>query len=82
VRKLLEVLHELVNKGNTVLVIEHNLDVIKNCDWLIDMGPEGGTKGGYVIAEGTPEHIAGVGKSYTGQFLAPMLREENYSVVA
>jgi excinuclease ABC subunit A len=82
VRKLLEVLHELVNKGNTVLVIEHNLDVIKNCDWLIDMGPEGGTKGGYVIAEGTPEQIAGVGKSYTGQFLAPMLREENYSVVA
>jgi excinuclease ABC subunit A len=58
VRKLLDVLHELVNKGNTVLVIEHNLDVIKNCDWLIDMGPEGGIKGGYVIAEGTPEHIA------------------------
>ncbi|MBP6440247.1 MAG: excinuclease ABC subunit UvrA [Caldilineaceae bacterium] len=82
VRKLLEVLHELVNKGNTVLVIEHNLDVIKNCDWLIDMGPEGGTKGGYVIAEGPPEHIAAHAKSYTGQFLAPMLREENYTVVA
>ena len=82
VRKLLEVLHELVNKGNTVLVIEHNLDVIKNCDWLVDMGPEGGTKGGYVIAEGTTEHIAANEKSYTGQFLAPMLREENYTVVA
>jgi excinuclease ABC subunit A len=80
VRKLLDVLHELVNKGNTVLVIEHNLDVIKNCDWLIDMGPEGGIKGGYVIAEGTPEHIAANPRSYTGQFLAPMLREENYTV--
>ncbi|HHY54337.1 MAG TPA: excinuclease ABC subunit UvrA [Chloroflexi bacterium] len=79
VRKLLEVLHELVNKGNTVLVIEHNLDVIKNCDWLIDMGPEGGVKGGYVIAEGTPEHIAANPRSYTGRFLAPMLREENYA---
>ncbi|MBX3015319.1 MAG: excinuclease ABC subunit UvrA [Caldilineaceae bacterium] len=78
VRKLLEVLHELVNKGNTVLVIEHNLDVIKNCDWLIDMGPEGGTKGGVVIAEGTPEHLVTVEKSHTGQFLGPMLREENY----
>ena len=78
VRKLLDVLHELVNKGNTVLVIEHNLDVIKNCDWLIDMGPEGGVRGGYVIAEGTPEHIAENLRSYTGQFLLPMLREENY----
>ncbi len=73
VRKLLEVLHELVNKGNTVLVIEHNLDVIKNCDWLIDMGPEGGIKGGIVIAEGTPEHIATHRRSYTGHFLRPML---------
>jgi len=81
VRKLLEVLHELVNMGNTVLVIEHNLDVIKNCDWLIDMGPEGGTKGGYVIAEGPPEHIASIEKSHTGQFLGPMLREENYQLV-
>ena len=62
-----------------MLVIEHNLDVIKNCDWLIDMGPEGGIKGGYVIAEGTPEHIAANPRSYTGQFLAPMLREENYT---
>jgi excinuclease ABC subunit A len=81
VRKLLEVLHELVNKGNTVLVIEHNLDVIKNCDWLIDMGPEGGIKGGYVISEGTPEHIASNPKSYTGEFLRPMLNEENYARV-
>ncbi|GIV70136.1 excinuclease ABC subunit UvrA [Caldilinea sp.] len=78
VRKLLNVLHELVNKGNTVLVIEHNLDVIKNCDWIIDMGPEGGVKGGYVIAEGAPEHVAANPRSYTGQYLAPMLREENY----
>ncbi|MCX6046019.1 MAG: excinuclease ABC subunit UvrA [Chloroflexi bacterium] len=78
VRKLLEVLHELVNMGNTVLVIEHNLDVIKNCDWLVDMGPEGGNKGGYVIAEGTPEHIAANEKSHTGRFLRPMLTEENY----
>jgi excinuclease ABC subunit A len=81
VRKLLEVLHELVNKGNTVLVIEHNLDVIKNCDWLIDMGPEGGLKGGEVIAEGTPEHIATIAKSYTGQYLRPMLTGENYVTV-
>jgi excinuclease ABC subunit A len=81
VRKLLEVLHELVNKGNTVLVIEHNLDVIKNCDWLIDMGPEGGLKGGEVIAEGTPEHIATIAKSYTGQYLRPMLTGENYAKV-
>jgi len=80
VRKLLEVLHELVNMGNTVLVIEHNLDVIKNCDWLIDMGPEGGNKGGYVIAEGTPEHVVTIEKSYTGKFLRPMLTEENYQL--
>ncbi len=73
VRRLLDVLHELVNLGNTVLVIEHNLDVIKSCDWLIDMGPEGGLKGGYIVAEGTPERIARIDKSYTGHFLAPML---------
>ncbi len=80
VRRLLEVLHELVNKGNTVLVIEHNLDVIKNCDWLIDMGPEGGVKGGWVIAEGAPEFIATVEKSYTGKYLRPMLTGENYVI--
>ena len=81
VSKLLEVLQELANMGNTVLVIEHNLDVIKSCDWVIDMGPEGGGKGGYVLVEGTPEHVATVEKSYTGHFLKPMLAEENYSVV-
>jgi excinuclease ABC subunit A len=76
VRKLLLVLHELVNMGNTVLVIEHNLDVIKSCDWLIDMGPEGGNKGGYVIVEGTPEHVAEHPRSYTGHFLAPILARD------
>ena len=73
VQKLLNVLHQLVERGNTVLVIEHNLDVIKNCDWVIDMGPEGGEKGGYVIAEGTPEQVAATEKSYTGQFLQKMI---------
>ena len=77
VRKLLTVLHELVNKGNTVLVIEHNLDVIKNCDWLIDMGPEGGVKGGQVLVEGTPEQVAVHPRSYTGQFLRPLLQREH-----
>ena len=81
VRKLLDVLQELVNMGNTVLVIEHNLDVIKNVDWIIDMGPEGGNKGGYVVTEGTPEHVAEHPRSYTGEFLRPMLREENYTPV-
>ncbi len=74
VRKLLNVLHELADRGNTVLVIEHNLDVIKNCDWVIDMGPEGGGKGGYVVAEGTPEQVATIEKSYTGQFLQGCLK--------
>ncbi len=73
VSHLLKVLHELVNMGNTVLVIEHNLDVIKSCDWVIDMGPEGGHKGGYVIAEGTPEEIAQAPRSYTGQYLKTLL---------
>ena len=66
-------LQGLVDKGNTVIVIEHNLDVIKNADWIIDMGPEGGSRGGTVIAEGTPEEIAAHPDSYTGQFLAPLL---------
>jgi excinuclease ABC subunit A len=83
VRKLLQVLHELVNMGNTVLVIEHNLDVIKSCDWLIDMGPEGGNKGGYVLVEGTPEHVAETPKSYTGHFLAPILaRDRRWTLAA
>ena len=73
IRKLLTVLSRLVDQGNTVLVIEHNLDVIKTADWLIDMGPEGGTGGGTVVVEGTPEDVAATPESYTGQFLAPLL---------
>jgi len=73
VKKLLEVLNRLVDNGNTVLVIEHNLDVIKTADWIIDLGPEGGNRGGTVIAEGTPEDIAATEGSYTGHFLAPLL---------
>jgi excinuclease ABC subunit A len=73
IRKLLGVLSSLVDKGNTVLVIEHNLDVIKTSDWIIDMGPEGGSRGGMVLAEGTPEQVAAHPDSYTGQFLAPIL---------
>ena len=69
VRKLLEVLNRLVDQGNTVVVIEHNLDVIRVSDWIIDLGPEGGYKGGYVVAEGTPEEVAKVKASYTGKFL-------------
>ena len=73
VRKLLEVLHALVDAGNTVVVIEHNLEVIKTADWVIDMGPEGGDGGGLVVAAGTPETIAASAASYTGRFLAPLL---------
>lgn len=73
VRRLLAVLHQLVDAGNTVLVIEHNLDVIKTADWLIDMGPEGGTGGGTVVGMGTPEEIAEIPGSYTGQYLAKIL---------
>ncbi len=73
VAKLLGVLDRLVEQGNTVLVIEHNLDVIKTADWLIDMGPEGGTGGGYVVATGTPEDVAQVDKSWTGKFLKDVL---------
>ena len=76
IRKLLGVLQSLVDKGNSVIVIEHNLDVIKNADWVIDMGPEGGSGGGLVIAEGTPEHIASVEASHTGRFLAEVLEPE------
>ena len=74
VRKLLMVLNGLTDKGNTVLVIEHNLDVIKCADWIIDMGPEGGSRGGMVIAEGTPEQVAKNKASFTGLFLAEMLQ--------
>jgi len=73
VRKLLEVLQALVDAGNTVLVIEHNLEVIKTADWIIDLGPEGGDKGGRVVAAGTPEEVAARPESYTGQYLAPIL---------
>src|SRR6202163_4108894 len=73
VAKLLEVLHELVENGNTVAVIEHNLDVIKTADWIIDLGPEGGDGGGEIVAKGTPEQIAAAKKSYTGEFLKPVL---------
>ena len=73
IRKLLLVLQGLVDKGNTVLVIEHNLDVIKCADWIVDMGPEGGSGGGTVVATGTPEQVASVPESFTGQFLAPVL---------
>ncbi len=75
IRKLLEVLQGLVDKGNTVIVIEHNLDVIKSADWIVDLGPEGGKRGGQVLAEGTPEQVADVSHSYTGQFLASVLRK-------
>jgi excinuclease ABC subunit A len=73
VRKLLEVLHRLVEQGNSVVVIEHNLDVIKTADWIIDLGPEGGVRGGEVVAEGTPEQVVKVERSFTGQYLAPLL---------
>ena len=73
VKKLLEVLHTLVDQGNTVIVIEHNLEVVKTADWVIDIGPEGGNKGGEIVAQGTPEDIAGVKESYTGQYLVPYL---------
>jgi excinuclease ABC subunit A len=73
VKKLLEVLHELVEQGNTVVVIEHNLDVIKTADWIIDLGPEGGDGGGRIVAAGTPEEVAEVEESHTGRYLRPML---------
>ncbi|MBD7916970.1 excinuclease ABC subunit UvrA [Cellulomonas sp. Sa3CUA2] len=82
IRKLLGVLQSLVDKGNTVLVIEHNLDVIKNADWVVDMGPEGGSGGGLVVAEGTPEHIASVPESHTGRFLAEVLEPARVEVSA
>ncbi len=73
VRKLLEVLHALVDQGNTVVVIEHNLEVIKTADWILDLGPEGGDGGGRIVAAGTPEQVAAVPESHTGRFLAPLL---------
>src|SRR4029077_5374094 len=73
IKKLLSVLQRLTDAGNSVIVIEHNLDVIKTADWLIDLGPEGGERGGRVIAEGTPEEVAEVEGSYTGQYLRKIL---------
>ena len=70
---MLEVLHALVEQGNSVVVIEHNLDVIKTADWIIDLGPEGGVNGGEIVAEGTPEQVVKVDRSYTGHYLKPML---------
>ena len=73
VERLLEVLDRLVEPGNTVVVIEHNLDVIKTADWIVDLGPEGGEAGGQIIATGTPEQVAAVAASYTGRFLAELV---------
>jgi excinuclease ABC subunit A len=73
VRKLLEVLHALVEQGNSVVVIEHNLEVIKTADWVLDLGPEGGDKGGEIVAEGTPEQVAAEPRSYTGGYLKELL---------
>ncbi|RDE06881.1 excinuclease ABC subunit UvrA [Sphingomonas aracearum] len=82
VRKLLEVLHALVEQGNTVVVIEHNLDVIKTADWIIDLGPEGGVKGGEIVAVGTPETVVKEPRSFTGKYLAPLLRTKVEQVAA
>jgi excinuclease ABC subunit A len=73
IEKLLEVLHRLVDTGNTVLVIEHNLDVVKQADWIVDLGPEGGDAGGEIVATGTPEDVTLVEASHTGRFLRPLL---------
>lgn len=75
VRKLIEVLQRLVDTGNTVIVIEHNLDVIKNADYIIDIGPEGGDEGGQIVAKGTPEEIVQCPQSYTGKYLKPLLEQ-------
>jgi excinuclease ABC subunit A len=74
IRMLLGVLNELVERGNSVIVIEHNLDVIKTADWVVDLGPEGGEDGGYIVAEGTPEQVARVDRSHTGKFLRQELK--------
>ena len=74
IQLLLEVIQSLRKQGNTILIIEHNLDVIKTADWIIDMGPEGGAGGGLIIAEGSPEKIAKSTKSFTGKYLKPLLK--------
>ena len=73
IAQLLEVLHRLRDQGNTIVVIEHNLDVVKTADWVIDLGPEGGSGGGHIVATGTPEQLVKAKKSHTGQFLRPLL---------
>jgi len=73
IRRLLAVLQRLVDSGNSVVVIEHNLDVVKSSDWVIDLGPEGGARGGEIVCAGTPEDVAKVARSYTGQFLKQLL---------
>ena len=82
VHKLVDILRRLTENGNTVLVIEHNLDVIKTADYIVDLGPEGGDAGGYIIAEGTPEEVAGVQASYTGQYLGRILRTQSRGPLA
>jgi excinuclease ABC subunit A len=82
VRKLLEVLHALVEQGNTVVVIEHNLDVIKTADWILDLGPEGGVKGGEIVAQGTPEDVVKEPRSFTGHYLKPLLKQKARQPVA
>ena len=77
IKRLLAILDQLVEKGNTVLVIEHNLDVIKCADWVVDLGPEGGAKGGHVVAAGTPAQVAQVRASYTGQYLKDVLGKKS-----
>ena len=79
IKKLLVILQKLVNSGNTVVVVEHNLDVIKSADWVIDLGPEGGSAGGQIVAEGRPEQVAKVMASHTGRFLAGALMPAAYS---
>jgi excinuclease ABC subunit A len=76
IKKLLEVLHQLVDLGNTVLVIEHQLDVVKTADWIIDLGPEGGDEGGEIVAEGPPEEVVKSNSSYTGRYLEELLQQK------
>ena len=77
IKKLLAMLQKLVHRGNTVVVVEHDLDVIKTADWIIDLGPEGGAAGGQIVAEGRPEQVAKIADSHTGKFLARVLSGEN-----
>jgi excinuclease ABC subunit A len=79
IKKLLTMLQKLVNSGNTVVVVEHNLDVIKSADWIIDLGPEGGAAGGHIVAEGRPEQVAKVAASHTGQFLSHIFAQPSGS---